>query len=123
MNAAPLKPRLRGVPDSSRVDFPRSQERGPVEALLHTMPVLLGGFLAFRVRKSAAPLKLRDLDGRHDRYGAFRVRRNAAPLKRRHREVEPDQAAAPSAFIKNAAPLKRGVIGYKMRWDVLLPRS
>ncbi len=62
--------------------FPRSKERGPIEARgLADEPVL--GPVNFRARKSAAPLKHLTHESQRLHHRDFRARKSAAPLKPR----------------------------------------
>ncbi len=81
MNAAPLKHVRSRNRSLDCIAFPRSYERGPIEATrflcgLHPHP------RPFRVPMNAAPLKPRHDSHRRHGNGTFRVPMNAAPLKR-----------------------------------------
>jgi len=60
--------------------FPRSLERGPIEA--PGGMAVEGGWVYFRVHSNAAPLKQASTRASTRQRGDFRVHSNAAPLKR-----------------------------------------
>src|SRR5437660_1637246 len=55
MSAAPLKPRWRESAPALPLEFPRSHERGPIEAFVPRNHLSVNGH--FRAHMSAAPLK------------------------------------------------------------------
>ncbi len=79
-NAAPLKLRYIGEAGSSNDNFPRSNERGSIEACRRRIQRIRPQ-VAFRVQTNAAPLKPTYAGGAVASVTAFRVQTNAAPLK------------------------------------------
>uniref|UniRef100_UPI001E5A8893 hypothetical protein n=1 Tax=Nocardia farcinica TaxID=37329 RepID=UPI001E5A8893 len=79
-NAASLKRELWRLRDMPEGRFPRSKERGLIEAWLHHVGGL-SRIPAFRVRKNAASLKLKVPVLPEEIAQPFRVRKNAASLK------------------------------------------
>ena len=61
-NAAPLKQARAGCPAMYGGCFPRSTERGPIEARAVVSPTAV--VVAFRVQQNAAPLKQRGREGK-----------------------------------------------------------
>ncbi len=77
--AAPLKLLFRAHDALALPEFPRSKDRGPIEALM--MPLQRQPELRFRGRKIAAPLKHGDCLILFPGNTCFRGRKIAAPLK------------------------------------------
>ena len=129
MSAAPLKPRMVSPQPTVESRFPRSNERGPVEARrapshnaapFHHFRARMSAAplkrdvlaavrvvrLDFRARMSAAPLKPISHSWNFARRLDFRARMSAAPLKRLNRVL--DAAVNPDFRARmSAAPLKR----------------
>jgi len=78
-NAAPLKPECQATRRKMTGRFPRSTERGPIEATLRTLE--RSRRVAFRVQQNAAPLKPLSFQFGSVNQVTFRVQQNAAPLK------------------------------------------
>ena len=107
--------------EGSFLEFPRSSERGPIEALGCARAKRARSH--FRAHLSAAPLKPANLSDDWPSWAPyFRAHLSAAPLKRAVILPLPPRAVDFRAHL-SAAPLKQLPLASAERWGSIFPRS